>query len=47
MNLVRRRTRVGVWAPDGRGIIFSSARAGQLEDIYEKQMGRGGETLRH
>jgi serine/threonine protein kinase/Tol biopolymer transport system component len=25
-----------VWAPDGRSIIFGSARAGQMKDIYEK-----------
>jgi eukaryotic-like serine/threonine-protein kinase len=29
----------GVWAPDGRGIIFGSTRAGHLSDIFEKQMG--------
>jgi Tol biopolymer transport system component len=27
-----------VWAPDGRSIIFSSARAGQMADIYEKKL---------
>jgi Tol biopolymer transport system component len=29
----------GVWAADGRGIVFGSMRAGHLTDIYEKQMG--------
>ena len=34
-----------VWAPpDGRSIIFSSARPGQMEDIYEKQVGGAGES---
>jgi Tol biopolymer transport system component len=27
-----------VWAPDGRSIIFSSARAGQMADLYEKKL---------
>jgi serine/threonine protein kinase len=27
-----------VWAPDGKSIIFGSARAGQMMDVYEKQM---------
>jgi len=27
-----------VWAPDGRSIIFGSARAGHMGDIYKKQM---------
>ncbi|MGO9012446.1 MAG: protein kinase domain-containing protein [Bryobacteraceae bacterium] len=27
-----------VWAPDGRSIIFGSARAGHMMDIYKKQM---------
>ncbi|MGA7411244.1 MAG: protein kinase [Bryobacteraceae bacterium] len=29
----------GVWAADGRGIIFGSTRSGHLSDIFEKQMG--------
>jgi Tol biopolymer transport system component len=33
-----------VWAPSGgRSIIFSSARPGQMEDIYEKQVGGAGD----
>ena len=37
-------TESAVWAPDGRSIIFSSSRAGQMEDIYEKQMGGAGDS---
>jgi len=35
-------TESAVWAPDGRSIIFSSGRAGQMEDIYEKELGGAG-----
>jgi Tol biopolymer transport system component len=27
-----------VWAPDGRSILFDSSRAGQMADIYKKQL---------
>jgi Tol biopolymer transport system component len=27
-----------VWAPDGRSVIFGSSRAGQMADIYKKQL---------
>jgi Tol biopolymer transport system component len=33
-----------VWAPDGRSIIFSSSRTGQMADIYEKQVGRAADA---
>jgi eukaryotic-like serine/threonine-protein kinase len=36
-----------VWAPDGRSIIFSSANAGQMADIFEKRVdgAAGAEAL--
>jgi len=37
-------TESAVWAPDERSIVFSSARPGQMEDIYEKQMGEAGDS---
>jgi Tol biopolymer transport system component len=33
-----------VWDPAGRSIIFSSARAGQMADIYEKKVGGAGDS---
>jgi len=32
-------TESAVWDREGRNIIFSSARTGQMEDLYEKQVG--------
>jgi len=37
-------TESAIWDRDGRSIIFSSARAGQMEDIYEKQVGGAGDS---
>jgi Tol biopolymer transport system component len=33
-----------VWAPDGGSVIFSSWRAGQMADIFEKQVGGAAEA---
>jgi Tol biopolymer transport system component len=33
-----------VWAPDGRSVVFSSSRDGQMGDIYEKQLDGVGDV---